>query len=121
MFGRAARLQAADDYAGFAMGLQTFTLRGFSVDKALDLAKELGVTTVEFGNNHISPSASPSDIDAVKAKAKSLGLVTLAHGVSPFTKDHDANRKVFEFGKRLGVARCRLIPTRMPLRASTNW
>ncbi len=103
LFGRAARLHAADDYGGFAMGLQTYTLRGFPVDKALDLAKELGVTTLEFGNNHINPNASEAEIDSVKVKAKSLGLVSLAHGVSPFTKDHEANRKIFEFGKRLGV------------------
>ena len=34
---------------------------------------------------------------------KSLGLKALSHGVNPFTKDHEANRKIFEFAKRVGV------------------
>jgi inosose dehydratase len=92
-----------DDYGGFVMGLQTYSLRSFPVDKALDEARQLGFTTLEFFPGHLSPKASQADIDTVKDKVHSLGLKTLSHGVNPFTKDHEANRKLFEFAKRAGI------------------
>jgi inosose dehydratase len=101
--GRVTQAWAADDFGGFAMGLQTYSLRGYPTDKALELAKELGFTTLEFATGHLGTGASQSEIDGVKAQCNKLGLKPLAHGVSPFTKDHEANRKIFEFAKRLGV------------------
>jgi len=94
---------SADDYGGFVMGIQTYSLRGFPADKALDQARQLGVTTLEFFPGHFSLQASQADIDSVKNKVQSLGLKTLSHGVNPFTKDHEANRKIFEFAKRAGI------------------
>ncbi|MBI2824223.1 MAG: sugar phosphate isomerase/epimerase [Planctomycetia bacterium] len=96
---------AADtgDYGGFTMGMQTYSLRGYPVDKALEHCRELGVKTLEFATGHLSPQASPADIEAVLAKAQSLSLKTLSHGVNPFTKDHEANRKLFAFARRAGV------------------
>ncbi|HVU87803.1 MAG TPA: sugar phosphate isomerase/epimerase [Pirellulales bacterium] len=101
--GRGLEARAADDYAGFMMGIQTYSLRGYPTEKALQLAKELGFTTLEFATGHLSTKASPAEIDAVKAQVHRLGLKALAHGVNPFTKDHEANRKIFEFAKRFGV------------------
>ncbi len=93
----------ADDFGGFAMGMQTYSLRGFPVDKALTAIQSLGVTTLELTQVHLGLQASPAEIDAVKSKAAGLGLKILAWGVNPFTADHEANRKVFEFAKRAGV------------------
>lgn len=101
--GRGTLSWAADDFAGFAMGLQTYSLRGYPTAKALDLAKELGFTTLEFATGHLGTGASRAEIDTVKAQCNKLGLKALSHGVNPFTKDHEANRKIFEFAKRLGV------------------
>ncbi len=101
--GRGLAARAAEDYAGFVMGIQTYSLRGYPTEKALKLAKELGVTTLEFATGHVGINASQPEIDAVKAQVNRLGLKALAHGVNPFTKDHEANRKIFEFAKRLGV------------------
>ena len=100
-----------DDYGGFVMGMQTYSLRGYPTDKALDHAKELGVTTLEFATGHLGTQASPADIDAVKKKVQSLGLQSLAHGVSPFTNNHEANRKIFDFAKRFGVRNLSADPT----------
>ena len=85
-----------------ALGLQSYTLREFPVEKAIDLAKELGFAHVEFTRKHISPDTRTAELDAVKRKMADLNLRISAQGVNPFTKDHAANRRVFELAKRLG-------------------
>ena len=40
-------------------------------------------------------------IKAFVKKIADKGMKITAHGVNRFTKDHDANRKIFEFCKRL--------------------
>ena len=113
---------AADDFGGFAIGIQTYSLAAFRSTKLLEQAQKLGFTTLEFATDHLSTQASAEEIQKVQAKVQSLGLKTLSHGVNPFTKDHEANRKIFEFAKRRGRARiCRPIRTRIRLKAWTVW
>jgi inosose dehydratase len=85
-----------------ALGLQSYTLREFPVEKAIDLAKELGFAHVEFTRKHISPETPSAELDVVKRKMVDLDLRISAQGVNPFTKDHAANRRVFELAKRMG-------------------
>jgi len=102
-FGGLRSARAAEDFGGFAIGLQTYTFRTFPTDKMLDTAKALGFQTLEFAPGHFSLKASPEEIAGVKKKLAARDLKILAHGVSPFTKDHEANRKIFEFAKQAGV------------------
>jgi inosose dehydratase len=85
-----------------ALGLQSYTLREFPVEKAIELAKELGFAHVEFTRKHVSPETSVAELESVKRKMADLGLRISAQGVNPFTKDHAANRRVFELAKRMG-------------------
>jgi sugar phosphate isomerase/epimerase len=85
-----------------ALGLQSFTLREFPIEKAIELAKDLGFTHVEFTRKHVSPDTPSAELDAVKRKMADLGLRISAQGVNPFTKNHAANRRVFELAKRMG-------------------
>lgn len=110
MFGLPRQARAA---AGmFSIGIQSYSLRGYPVDEALKYAKEMGFEHVEFAKNHFAPDASPQEIDAMKSKMAALGLKMLGHGVNPFTKDHEANRKLFEFAKRAGIRNLSANPTR---------
>jgi len=85
-----------------ALGLQSYTLREFPVEKAIDLAKELGFAHIEFTRGHISAETPVDKVESVKQKMAAAGLRISAQGVNPFTKNHDANRKVFELAKRMG-------------------
>ena len=85
-----------------ALGLQSYTLREFPVEKAIDLAKELGFTHVEFTRKHVSPETPPAELETVKRKMAAVELRISAQGVNPFTMDHAANRRVFELAKRMG-------------------
>lgn len=90
-------------YGGFLMGMQTYSLRGFGFDQALDYVKELGLHSVELFDAHFPLKSTAEQIDATKAKLKAAGVQALAHGVNPFSKDHEANRRWFEFAKRAGI------------------
>ena len=85
------------------LGLQLYSLRSFSVDDALQHAKDLGFEQVEFYSGMLPLDSSAEEIDAMKEKVSKLGLTISAHGVNRFTKDADANRKIFEFAKTAGI------------------
>jgi inosose dehydratase len=86
-----------------ALGMQSYTLRNFPVDKAITMTKELGLAHIEFFPGHFSPSSSPAQIAAMKEKMAAAGLRDSANGVNPFSKNHEANRKLFEFAKQVGM------------------
>jgi inosose dehydratase len=102
---RARAADAPDPWGGFLMGMQSYTLRGFPLDKALEIIAELGLGSVEFAGipTHFPLAAKPEEIARVQKKCAELKLKMLGHGVNRFTKDHEANRKVFEFAKLAGI------------------
>ena len=101
----------ADRFGGFSVGIQSYTLRGYSWDQALSLIKDLGLVNVEAFDAHYSIKSSPDQIKANTAKLQSMGLKLLAHGVNGFTKDHEANRKIFEFARAAGIRNVSADPT----------
>ncbi len=92
-----------DSLGGFPLGVQSYSLRNFDLNEAVRHINGLGLHFVEFYSKHMDPAASLEEINAVKALCKKADITVNAHGVSKFTKDHDANRKVFEFAKRAGI------------------
>ncbi|MGD9720431.1 MAG: sugar phosphate isomerase/epimerase family protein [Pirellulales bacterium] len=93
----------AGKYGGFNLGLQSYTLRGFDVNRALGEIHKFGLGSVELFEAHFSGKSSDSDIEAMKSKTAALGIRMLGHGVNPYTKDHEANRRWFEFAKKAGI------------------
>jgi len=97
------RGQEKDPFGGFVLGVQSYTFRNFDLEPTLKRIKELGLPGVEFYSKHAPPNATPAQIEALLKLCKEYGVTPRAFGVQRFTKDHDANKKVFEFGKALGV------------------
>lgn len=89
-------------YGWFPMGIQSYTLRHYKVDEALQHVQRLGLHHVEFFDAHFKISSSADEIDAMKKKLRAMEIAISAHGVDRFTKDHEANRKIFEFANRAG-------------------
>jgi inosose dehydratase len=85
------------------LGIQLYSLRGYSRDEALQHASDLGFEQVEFYSGMLALNASDDEIAATKKKVADLGLSISAHGVNRLTKDAAANRLVFEFAKKLGI------------------
>lgn len=90
-------------YGGFNMGMQSYSLRGFDVDRALVEINKLGLHSVELFDAHFPVQSTDAQIEAMKKKTKALGIQMLGHGVDRFTKDHEANRRLFEFAKKAGI------------------
>jgi len=101
--GRSA--SAADsEYGPFKMGLQSYSLRGYtSLDAALAQTKALGVHYWEAYAAHVPLTTDPAQVKEIMDKLKAADVKVLAHGVSRFTADNAANRKIFEAAKALGI------------------
>lgn len=85
------------------LGIQLYSLRGYKVDEALQHAKDLGLTRVEFYPGMYPINSDSAAIAAMNTKLADLGLSISAHGVNRFTKDAAKNREIFEFAKRAGI------------------
>lgn len=88
---------------GYKLGIQLYSLRGYNVDDALQHASDLGFEQVEFYSGMLATNSSAEEIATIRKKVSDLGMSISAHGVNRFTKNADANRKLFEFAKNLGV------------------
>jgi sugar phosphate isomerase/epimerase len=87
----------------FVLGIQSYSLRESTADKALDEIQELGLHTVELFEKHLSVGSSQEQIDQMKDKLAKHEIKLLAHGVNGFGKDEAANRRLFEFAKKAGI------------------
>ncbi len=94
---------AADDFGGFTVGVQSYTFRNFDLEQMLKRTKELGLKSAEFFPKHIPTESSPDKLKAILALCKEYEVTPIGFGVSGFSKDHDKNKKMFEFGKAIGV------------------
>ncbi len=88
---------------GYKLGIQLYSLRGFDVDQALRHASDLGFEQVEFYGGMLPTTASAEQIETMRRQVADLGMSISAHGVNRLTKNADANRKIFEFAKALGI------------------
>jgi len=113
--GGLALLNRAPANSNFAsnlkLGLQLYSLRKFSLEAALQHAKELGFEQVEFYSGMFAVDSSDEKIAEIVGKVKALGLTISAHGVNGFSKDFAANRRIFEFGKKAGIKTITAGPT----------
>ena len=115
-FAAPRMLRAADDdnskYGGFRMGIQSYTLRNFPIDRALEIIhNDLGLHYVELFNAHFPLDSSDDQIKAMKDKTAAAGIAMTAHGVNGFSKDHEANRRWFVFAKKAGIRNISADPT----------
>jgi len=103
---------------GFLLGCQTYTFREFDLEGALKRMKELGIQHAEFYQKHLPLGATGRQLEAFQKLCADYGVSPRAWGVQRFSKDHDANRKVFDFAKGAGLK----VLTADPIRtASTAW
>ncbi|MHB1424147.1 MAG: sugar phosphate isomerase/epimerase family protein [Gemmataceae bacterium] len=92
-----------DAFGGFKLGAQSYTFREFDLEPALKRMKDLDLHYVEMFQKHAPLNSTPAQIAALLKLCKEYEVAPLAWGVQQFTKNTDANRKIFEFGKALGL------------------
>lgn len=85
------------------IGMQSYTFRNFDLERALKHMKDLGIEQAEFYQKHIPLNSKPDQIQAILKLCKEYGVTPKAYGVQAFTKNHDNNKKLFDFGKAIGI------------------
>jgi sugar phosphate isomerase/epimerase len=101
--GLVASTASANEPLGFGIGVQSYTFREFDLEQALTRIKELGLKYGEFYGKHIPVDSSPEKIKAILALCKQYDVTPTGFGVSNFSKNHDANKKLFDLGAALGL------------------
>jgi inosose dehydratase len=101
--GGMALAQGKDAFAGFTVGVQSYCFRNFEREQCLKRIQDLGLHYVEFYQKHAPPESTPDQTRAIVKMCKDYDITPIAFGVQSFGKDHDANKKIFDFGKALGV------------------
>lgn len=105
--GALARFAVADEtdpYGGFKVGLQSYTLRAFDVNKALATTKALGVKYWESFPGHIPLSTLPAQIAESQKLLDGDGISMIAYGVVHFSKDETEARRFFDFAHAMKIA-----------------
>ena len=100
---RAAEVDAKDPFGGWPIGVQSYSLRNFNTLEAIRHIQGMGLHYAEFYSKHLAVDATDDQIADTKKLLATAGITLNAHGVSGFSKNHDANRKVFDFAKRAGI------------------
>jgi inosose dehydratase len=93
----------ADAFGGFTFGVQSYSFRNFDTEQALKRTQALGLHFIEFYQKHAPLESTPAQIEALLKLCRSYDITPIAYGVQRFTKNHDANKKIFDFGKALGI------------------
>ncbi len=98
------RASAADDpFKGLPIGIQSYSLRGFNLLEAIRHIQGMGLHFVEFYPNHVPKDIDEQGLANLKDLLKKAEITMAAHGVWGFNKDHETNKSVFDFAKRIGV------------------
>lgn len=85
------------------LGLASYSLRKFPLDKALEMAKALEVRYINFKDVHIPRSDPPEAIRAARAKVEAAGFQIVGGGTITFRNDEAQARKDFEYAKLAGM------------------
>jgi len=91
-------------WGGFPVGVQSISLRKYALPEVMRHLQGMGVHHVELSaSTHLSATATDEQIATVRQLSASAGLTITAQGVNRFSQDHVANKRVFEFAKKLGI------------------
>jgi len=95
----------ADDapFGSFKLGAQSYTFREFNLEQCLVQTQKLGLRSIEFYRGHVPLDATPAQIQAVLNLCRQYQVTPVGFGVERFTPSPTANRRLFEFGRALGV------------------
>lgn len=101
--GGAFSAETADPYGGFKMGIQSYSLRGYEVEPALQHTRDLGLKFWEAYPRHVPLTTVPAEVAKQKELLASYGVTLLAYGVVGFDANETAARRMFDFAQAIGL------------------
>ena len=109
--GRAADPAHDDDRAPapapvheLKLGIASYSLREFPLDKALEMAKTLRTPYINFKSVHIPYEKTPEELAAIRKQIEDEGFKIVGGGTITFNEDTDAGvEKYFAYAKAAGM------------------
>lgn len=104
----AARVDAPDPAPAppteVKLGVASYSLREFPLDKTLDMIKTLRTPYVNFKSMHVPYDKSPEELAAIRKRIEDAGFKIVGGGTITFDKDTDADvEKYFSYAKAAGM------------------
>ena len=84
------------------IGVASYSMREFTLDQALDMAKTLGVKYMTFKDVHIPRTDPPEATRALRAKIEAAGITIMGGGTITVPNDPAKIKKEFEYAKNAG-------------------
>lgn len=103
LLAEAQQAAAAPKPYPFKLGLQSSSLRSFSLEQALNKTKTLGLTWWEGAPVHFPVTDDTSRIASYRQMLEDRGIKMIGYGVVDFTNDESDARSKFRFAKAMGV------------------
>src|SRR5438034_4634729 len=84
------------------IGVAAYSMREFTLDQALDLARTLGVKYMTFKDVHVPRIDPPDATRALRAKIQAAGITIMGGGTITIPNDPAKIKKEFEYAKNAG-------------------
>jgi inosose dehydratase len=97
----ALRAFGDDDYGPFRMGIQSYSLRAFTLDEAIEMTNKLHLHYWESFQAHIPQTDSKERQQEILAKLKAADIKLTSWGVQGFDGDEAKARATFDFAKAM--------------------
>ena len=88
--------------APLKLGLASYSMREFTLDQALDMAKQMGVKYMTFKDVHVPRTDPPEKTRALRAKIEAAGITIMGGGTITIANDPVQIKKEFEYAKNAG-------------------
>ncbi len=86
------------------LGVASYSLRAFPLDKALEMIRALRTPYVNFKSVHVPYEKSPEELKAIRAMVEGAGFQIVGGGTITFTEDTDAGvEKYFAYARAAGM------------------
>jgi sugar phosphate isomerase/epimerase len=92
-----------DPCHGLKLGLTSYTLRKFSLDQGIAMAKAAGVKYISLKDMHLPFNSTTAEREEAHRKIEEAGLTLLGGGVIYMKNDETEVRKYFEYAKDAGM------------------
>jgi sugar phosphate isomerase/epimerase len=89
--------------APLKLGVASYSLRKFPLDRALEIAKALDVTYLNFKDVHIPRTDPPEALKATRAKIEGAGFTIVGGGTITMRNNEAHVRKDFEYARLAGM------------------
>src|SRR5438093_7938210 len=90
------------DAGALKLGIASYSMREFTLDDTLAMAKRLGVTHMTFKDVHVPRTETPAQTRARRAKIEAAGITIMGGGTITIPNDPAQIKKEFEYAKNAG-------------------